>query len=104
MCVSGAYPVGIPNPASFMIPGLGLMDYDNSGVAVNFAVPYGPVYDAMRDIATTYKIGMQITLESATDTSYSLGFRSYKGLDRTSGQSVNHSYSFLTSNGHLDRY
>jgi sulfur carrier protein ThiS len=32
---------------------------------------------------------MQITLESASDTSYSLGFRSYKGLDRTSGQTVN---------------
>ena len=89
MCISGVYPAGIPNPASFVIPGLGLLAYDNSGAAINFAVPYGPVYDAMRDIATTYQVGMQITLESVTDTSYSLGFRSYKGLDHTTGQSVN---------------
>jgi hypothetical protein len=89
MCVSGAYPAGVPNPAQLVIPGLSLKGYDNSGVAVNFAVPYGPVYDAMRDIATTYQIGMKITLESATDTGYSLQFLSYKGLDHTSGQSVN---------------
>ena len=89
MCVSGIYPTGVPNPASMVIPGLGLVAYDNSGAAVNFAVPYGPVYDAMRDIATTYQIGMQITLESATDAAYSLGFRSYKGLDHTGSQSVN---------------
>lgn len=89
MCISGSYPAGIPNPASFVIPGLGLGGYDTSGAAVNLAVPYGPVYDAMRDIATTYQIGMKITLESASDTGYSLSFWSYKGLDRTSGQTVN---------------
>jgi hypothetical protein len=52
-------------------------------------VPYGPVYDALREIATTYEVGMQITLDSVTDTSFFLGFRSYKGLDRTSGQTAN---------------
>ena len=89
MCISGAYPSGIPNPASFVIPGLGLGGYDTSGAAVSFAVPYGPVYDAMKDIATTYQIGMKITLESASNTGFTLSFWSYKGLDRTSGQSVN---------------
>ena len=89
MCISGSFPAGVPNPAAFVIPGLNLGGYDTSGAAVNFAVPYGPVYDAMRDIATTYQIGMKITLESATDTSYSLAFWDYKGLDRTSGQTVN---------------
>jgi hypothetical protein len=89
MCINGSYPIGVPNPASFVIPGLNLVGYDTSGDTVNFAVPYGPVYDAMRDIATTYEIGMQITLESADANSYFLGFRDYKGLDRTSGQSVN---------------
>ena len=88
MCVSGQYPAGVPNPASFVIPGLNLKGYDNSGWG-DFAVPYGPIYDAMRDIATTYEVGMQITLESASSAGYSLGFRSYKGLDRTSGQNVN---------------
>lgn len=89
MCVSGAYPTGIPNPASMAFPNLISAGIDNSGAVVTIAVPYGPVYDAMRDIATTYEIGMQITLDSATNTGYSLHFRCYRGLDRTSGQSVN---------------
>jgi hypothetical protein len=89
MCISGTYPLGVPNPASFVIPGLGLGGYDGSGASVNFAVPFGPVYDALRAIATTYEIGMKITLESATDTGYSLAFWSYKGLDRTTGQTDN---------------
>lgn len=94
MCVvgspylTGAIPTGISNPQQLAIPGLGLKDYDKSGTNIVTVIPYGPVYDVMREIATTYQIGMQITLESATDTSYSLGFRSYKGLDRTSGQTT----------------
>jgi Siphovirus ReqiPepy6 Gp37-like protein len=87
--LDGTNPIGIPNPQDLVIPGLGLKDYDKAGDSVNVGVPYGPVYDAMREIATTYKVGMQITLESATDTAYSLGFRSYRGLDHTSGQTVN---------------
>ncbi len=91
--VGGAYcsvgsAIGIPNPEQFAIPGLGLKAYDTSGVYITVGIPYGPVYDAMREIATTYEVGIQITLESATDTSYSLGFRSYRGLDRTSSQTL----------------
>ena len=95
MCVQGSpyldgsVPIGITNPQALAIPGLGLKAYDTGGVAISVGVPYGPVYDAMREIATTYEVGMQITLESVTDTSYFLGFRSYRGLDRTTGQSVN---------------
>lgn len=84
--LNGSIPTGVTNPERLIIPGLGLRDYDISGPNINVGVPYGPVYDAMREIATTFEIGMQITLESATDTSYFLGFRSYKGLDRTSEQ------------------
>jgi Siphovirus ReqiPepy6 Gp37-like protein len=88
--LSGATPIGIPNPQQFIIPGLGLKNYDNSGVKMDWDIEYGaPVYDAMANIAAGAQIGMQITLESATDTAYSLGFRSYKGLDRTSNQTVN---------------
>jgi hypothetical protein len=95
MCVygspylDGTVNIGVPNPQQFVIPGLGLKAYDNTGASVSVGIPYGPVYNAMREIATTYEIGMQITLESATDTSYLLGFRSYRGLNRTSGQSEN---------------
>jgi hypothetical protein len=71
------------------IKGLGSGGYDVLGPEVDVAVPYGPVYDALKEIASTYEIGMSITLASATDTSYSLPFRTYRGLDRTSGQSAN---------------
>lgn len=87
--LNGTIPIGISNPQALVIPGLGLKDHDKSGTPISVAVPFGPVYDAMREIATTYEVGMQITLESATESSYSLGFRSYKGLNRTSNQSVN---------------
>ena len=87
--LNGTIPTGIPNPQLLVIPGLGLRAYDTSGTPVKIGVPYGPVYKALKEIATTYKIGMQITLDLVTDTSYFLGFRSYVGIDRTSGQTVN---------------
>jgi len=87
--LSGSIPIGVTNPQSLIIPGLGLKDYDKSGSNVSVGVPYGPVFAALYEIATTYEVGMQITLESATEASYSLGFRSYKGLNRTSGQTEN---------------
>lgn len=95
MCVQGSpylngtVNIGVPNPERFVIPGLGLKDYDRSGPNISVGVPFGPVYNAMKEIATTYEIGMQITLDDVTDTSYSLGFRSYKGLDHTSEQTEN---------------
>jgi hypothetical protein len=94
MCIGGPYldgsiNTGIPNPASLIIPGLYGKAIDNAGAAISYAAPYGPVYDALREIGTTYQVGMQITLDSVTDTSYALGFRCYRGLDHTSGQSVN---------------
>lgn len=86
---AGSTAMGIPNPERLIIPGLDLKDYDKSGDNITIPIPYGPVYDAMLNVAKTYRIGMQITLESASDTSYSLGFRSYKGVDRTSDQTAN---------------
>lgn len=87
--LNGTINTGIPNPQRFAIPGLALVDSDMSGENINVGIPFGPVYDAMKEIATTYEIGMQLTLVSATDSEYILGFRSYKGLDRTSAQNVN---------------
>jgi hypothetical protein len=92
--LNGTNPTGIANPEKLVIPGLGLRDYDDSGPTIKVGVPYGPVYTAMREIATTYEIGMQITLEEVTDTSYFLGFRSYKGLNRTSAQTENFAVRF----------
>lgn len=89
--LNGTIPIGIPTAQLQLlpIPGLTVKDYDKSGIAITPQVDYEPVYDALRKIAAPYRIGMQITLDSASDTSYSLGFRSYKGLDRTSSQTVN---------------
>jgi hypothetical protein len=87
--LNGTINIGVPSPDQFALPGLVLGDYDTSGDVVSVAVPYGPLYKALKDIATTYQIGMKITLDDVTDTSYSLGFRSYKGLDHTSSQSIN---------------
>lgn len=87
--LDGSIPTGVVNPEKLVIPGLGLNNYDSSGANVSVGIPFGPVYTAMREIATTYELGMTITLDEVTDTSYSLGFRSYKGLDRTSEQSDN---------------
>lgn len=87
--LDGSIDIGVPNPEQFIIPGLVVRDWDKSGDEISVGVPYGPVYDAMREIAVTYEVGMQITLDSVDDTSYSLGFRSYKGLDHSSNQSEN---------------
>jgi hypothetical protein len=88
--LNGTINTGISSPSKFVIPGLGLKSYDTTlSVVPSIAVPYGPVYKAMKDIATTYQLGMQITLESVTDVAFSLGFRSYMGLDRTSSQTTN---------------
>jgi hypothetical protein len=92
--LNGTWPTGIANPQQLIIPKLGLKDFDKSGPNIQKSILYGPVYDAMLDIAVEYEIGMQITLESVTDTSYSLGFRSYKGLDRTSDQIINQPVRF----------
>src|SRR5580765_2597517 len=87
--LDGTIGTNIYNPQQLVIPGLGLKDYDNSGAIISVAIPYGPVYKAMKEIATTYQVGMQIILDSITDTSFSLGFRSYKGLDHSSSQTDN---------------
>lgn len=73
-----------------IVPGLTLDNYDNTGKTIaKLAIPFGPVYDALREIGVTYKVGMQIRLLHADMDSYSLGFRTYKGEDRTTKQTVN---------------
>jgi Siphovirus ReqiPepy6 Gp37-like protein len=75
-----------PNPSVFKIPGLSITGSDSGGSNIDATVPFGPLYDAIREIAVAYNIGMRTTLDSVSDTSYSLGFKSYRGVDRTSDQ------------------
>ena len=99
--LNGTIPTGIANPEKLAIPGLSLYDYDESGPDISVGVPYGPVYTALQEVAKTHEIGMQLLLVSADESSYSLGFRSYKGLDRTSGQTDNMPVRFSP---HMDSF
>lgn len=89
--LSGLIPIGIPvgTLTRFEVPGLQAITTDFSGAVVDFSVPYGPVYDALNQIATTYEVGMSTHLDNAFDDHFTLTFESYKGVDRTSAQSVN---------------
>ena len=103
MCVEGSpylngqAPTGIPNPQALAIPNLWLSTYDESLPVVNIAVPYAPIFDALYQIATTYQLGMSLYLESATEERYQLRFRNYRGLNRTSAQTVNAQVRFSPS-------
>lgn len=92
--LNGTINTGITSPEQLVVPGLTLLGYDNSGSTIEVGVPYGPLYVALRNIATTYQVGIQIVLVSANDSGYVLGFRSYRGLDRTSGQIENPTVRF----------
>jgi hypothetical protein len=83
-------PDGIPVPyrARLLIPNIVLKSYDEGPPYPGAAVPYGPLYDALREIAEAYQVGMSLTLEEVTDSGYTLGFRSYRGKDRTSAQTT----------------
>lgn len=92
MCISGPYvsssAYGIDGPRE-VIPGLEMMGMEPGGASAQLAVPYGPLYSAIAQIAETYQVGFSMYLERATSTAYYLGFKTYQGKDRTSGQSVN---------------
>lgn len=82
--LDGTILTGITDPEQLIIPELGLDDYDTSGNPIKIGVPYKEVYDALREIATAHEIGMKVVFDP--NNTPILGFRSYKGLDRTSEQ------------------
>lgn len=89
MCIAPAYgdgtavPTGIPADV-MKISTLSVKGYDTSGDNVTIAIPYGPMFDAMKEIAETYNIGQTITLEAITESSYIIQYRNYRGINRTS--------------------
>lgn len=89
--LNGTIPIGIPVGLldDLIIPGLSIAETDHTGPAVDFTVPFGPVYDAIKQIAETYEIGLKIELVFANEDNYMLTFEPYKGKDRTSSQAVN---------------
>ena len=83
-----ANPTGIP-AAVQQFSTLSVKAFDSTGDTVTIAIPYGPMYDAMKEIAQTYDIGQTITLEAVSDTTYFIQYQNYRGIDRTSSQSAN---------------
>lgn len=69
---------------------LSLGDIDASGTVQRLTAPIGTVYSALEQLAKQHGVGISLYLNSADLlTGFSLKFRTYKGQDRTSGQSVN---------------
>lgn len=89
--LDGTISTGIPvqYAKQLVIPELGLHDYDSSGDFLKVAIPFGPLYDAMKEIAIASQVGMQIIQETDPEATHILGFRSYRGLNRTYTQSEN---------------
>jgi hypothetical protein len=70
------------------IPEIGLKDFDISDDPVTLKVSFANLYDEMRKIAETYKIGMKMFFQPKLDPTADvpLLFRSYKGLNKTHTQ------------------
>lgn len=63
---------------------------DASGPDVRLTAALGPLYDAVTYVAEAEDVGISLYLHSADPiTGYSLKFKTYRGLDRTSDQSTN---------------
>lgn len=72
------------------IPFLTLGSIDTSGTDQRLTFPIGPLYEGIKQLAAQHGVGISLYLESADpSTGYSLKFKTYKGVDRTSDQSVN---------------
>lgn len=95
MCVTGSpfldgtFDIGIlvAQTAQFAIPGLEIpagLVYTSDSISVS--IPYGPLYNALKEIADTYEVGMKMILEDPGP-DYLLNFFAYSGSDRTSDQS-----------------
>lgn len=70
------------------IPEIGLDDFDDSDDPITVKVSFAALYDEMRRIAETHKLGMRIYFAAKTDPNaeFPLLYRNYKGEDRTHNQ------------------
>lgn len=70
------------------IPHLSLGPIDTSGVVKRLTLPLGSLYKGLQQVAEQEKIGMSLYLDSADPIAgYSLKFKTYSGVDRTTGSS-----------------
>ena len=90
MCIGGIYLApgylwNVDGPRE-IIPNLSIGDIDVSYADISIALPFGPVYDALKALSEQYHLGMSMYLESADESGYSLKFKSYAGRNLTSNQ------------------
>lgn len=85
--LSGANNMGVYIPSAFVVPGLSISSWDDTDSDISVAVPFGPVFDPMRELAETYKIGQTIFWDPSDSVS-PIKYRNYKGLDRSSDQAI----------------
>jgi hypothetical protein len=81
------------------IPNLTLGDIDYSGDVVELTASMGPLYDAIKSVAESSKVGISLYLApEIVAGKYTLKFKTYQGKDRTSGQTVNPLLRLLPEN------
>jgi len=75
--------------AADKLPGLELGAIDHSGTAQRWTVPVGPLYSVLSRLALDDGLGLTLYLDVADPTlGFVLKFATYRGVDRTSGQSA----------------
>lgn len=68
------------------IAGLVLGAVDATGADEEIIVPVGPLYSAIAQVAEQFGVGISLYLDEAkVDTGFVLKFKTYRGLDRTTG-------------------
>jgi hypothetical protein len=68
-----------------VIPNLELGTIDASGTAKRFTFPIGPMYKGIETLAQQEGLGFSLYLDYADTTGYSLLFKTYRGVDHTTG-------------------
>jgi hypothetical protein len=85
----GSYGIPAGYGHRMMIPGLGLRSIDAVPTLpesewFTFTIDFEPLYDAVRKLAETHQVGIKIDWQP--NQTPILGFRAYRGVDRTSQQ------------------
>lgn len=71
------------------IPGLAIGPVDANGLVKKLTFPIGPIYDSIQKIAEEQHLGFKLYLASASSAGdFVLKFATYRGLNRTSNQTV----------------
>lgn len=77
--LNGVNSMGIVDPSRLKIPYLTIESYDNSLPSITVAISYGPLFDALKNMADTYNIVQKVRVAGPNDIRY----QNYIGVDHT---------------------